>query len=180
MAAHSFYTNKPITNAKYLADHATVQPKTSQGYWIDIAVGQEIAAKDRLFKMDLGRVAFPFGVNRGVDTALGANRMRPFARHQRKEVDGKPSLRKFYGGHEPAQTAANDQYLVLSHGSLLFSQGEQSAHTHHVKRHARQSADPSRYPAARVGCHGTPADQSPPQAVGKVEHDRGEACQIEP
>ncbi|MGA2323124.1 MAG: glycoside hydrolase domain-containing protein [Sedimentisphaerales bacterium] len=38
------YTNKPITNAKYLADHATVQPKTSQGYWIDIAVGQEIPA----------------------------------------------------------------------------------------------------------------------------------------
>jgi hypothetical protein len=38
------YTNKPITNAKYLADHATVQPKTSQGYWIDIAVGPEVPA----------------------------------------------------------------------------------------------------------------------------------------
>ena len=38
------YTNKPITNAKYLADHATVQPKTSQGYWIDIVVGPEIPA----------------------------------------------------------------------------------------------------------------------------------------
>jgi Domain of unknown function (DUF4091) len=38
------YTNKPITNAKYLADHATVQPKTSQGYWIDIAVGPETPA----------------------------------------------------------------------------------------------------------------------------------------
>jgi hypothetical protein len=38
------YTNKPITKAKYLADHATVQPKTSQGYWADIAVGPEIPA----------------------------------------------------------------------------------------------------------------------------------------
>jgi hypothetical protein len=37
------YTNKPITNAKYLADHVTVQPGTSQGYWIDVEVASDVA-----------------------------------------------------------------------------------------------------------------------------------------
>lgn len=38
------YTNRPITSAKYLANHQSVAPKTSQGYWADIKVNASVPA----------------------------------------------------------------------------------------------------------------------------------------
>ena len=38
------YTNQPITSAKYLADHQSVSPKKSQGYWADVKVSAEVPA----------------------------------------------------------------------------------------------------------------------------------------
>jgi hypothetical protein len=38
------YTNKPISSAKYLANHASVEPHNTQGYWVDVAVGNNVPA----------------------------------------------------------------------------------------------------------------------------------------
>jgi len=38
------YTNKPINTAKYLANHASVEPKKTQGYWVDVTVGPDVPA----------------------------------------------------------------------------------------------------------------------------------------
>jgi hypothetical protein len=38
------YTNRPINNAKYLANHASVEPQKTQGYWVDVTVGPEVPA----------------------------------------------------------------------------------------------------------------------------------------
>lgn len=38
------YTHRPITNAKYLANHQSVLPRTSQGYWVDVKVGADVPA----------------------------------------------------------------------------------------------------------------------------------------
>jgi len=38
------YTNQPIYRARYLANHQSVSPKTSQGYWADVQVGSNVPA----------------------------------------------------------------------------------------------------------------------------------------
>jgi hypothetical protein len=38
------YTKKPIYTAKYLANHASVEPQKTQGYWVDVEVGSDVPA----------------------------------------------------------------------------------------------------------------------------------------
>ena len=71
-------------------------------------VGEEVAAVDRVVEVPPGRVALPFPVDRGVDAALRADRVRALHRDDREEIDGQPRLGDPDRRHEAGEATADD------------------------------------------------------------------------
>ncbi len=71
-------------------------------------VGQKIPAFDRLVEMDLRAVPFPFGIDGGVDPALGADRVGALDRHEGEELTGQPGLCQLDDRHQAGQAAPDD------------------------------------------------------------------------
>src|SRR3989442_1554956 len=79
-------------------------------------VGEEVAAVDRVVEVSPGRVALPLPVDRGVDPALCAHRVRAFDRHDGEEVDREPRFGDPDGGHEAREPTPDDDEAGLGHG----------------------------------------------------------------
>src|SRR5690348_17690602 len=56
-------------------------------------IGQEVAAIDSVVEVDVGRVALTLGVNRAVDSALRADRVRTLDRNDREQIEDRKSTR---------------------------------------------------------------------------------------
>ena len=89
-------------------------------------VGEKVAAVDRVVEVLVGRVALALGVDRAVDAALGADRVAALDGHEREQVHGDAGLGDLDGGHQPGQSAADDDDFGLCvagdcrHRSCLF------------------------------------------------------------
>ena len=77
-------------------------------------LGEEVAALERVLDVDVGVVAFPFGVHGAVDSALRANGMTSLHRHDREHVDVFACLGELDDRHEPRQAATDDD-VALRH-----------------------------------------------------------------
>src|SRR5262249_3900526 len=71
-------------------------------------VGEEVAAVDGVVEVLPGRVALTLRVDRAVDAALRAHRVRAAARDEREDVDLVAGLGELDDGREPGETAADD------------------------------------------------------------------------
>src|SRR5690242_10990052 len=82
-------------------------------------IGQEVAAIDSVVEVDVGRVALALGVNRAVDSALRADRVRTLDRNDREQIDLLPGLRELHRGRQTGEPATDND--VMSRHTLLFS-----------------------------------------------------------
>ena len=73
-------------------------------------VRQKIAAVNRFFQVNCGRIAFAFRVHARVDAALRANRVGALHRHQRKQIHRHTGFAQFDDGGKAGQTAADDDH----------------------------------------------------------------------
>ena len=69
---------------------------------------EEVSAGDRVFEVEIGRVAFAAEVDRAVDPALGTDRVRPLNRNEAEKLHLVPRLRQFHGGHEAGKASTHD------------------------------------------------------------------------
>src|SRR5208337_5456204 len=81
---------------------------------------EKVAAVNRVVKMNHRRVALAFRIDRAVDSALRAHRMRSLDRYDREQVDLLALLRELHRRGQTSQPAAYD-YVMPWH--WLFSSG---------------------------------------------------------
>ena len=74
-------------------------------------VGQKVAAINRVVKMLPRRVAFAFCIDRAVDAALCADRVRTLYRHDRDQIDLVPGFGDLHRRGQTGEPAANDRDL---------------------------------------------------------------------
>src|SRR5271170_8138959 len=74
-------------------------------------VGEEVAAVDGVVEMNHRRVALALGVDRAVDAALRAHRMRSLDRHDREEIDFLALLSQLHCRGQTCQPAAYDYVM---------------------------------------------------------------------
>jgi hypothetical protein len=73
------------------------------GRWL---IRQEVAAVNGVVKMFPGGIAFALGVNRAVNSALSANRMRTFHWNYGKKINGMSSFGNSHGRGETCKAAS--------------------------------------------------------------------------
>ncbi|MMZ67324.1 hypothetical protein D1872_299020 [compost metagenome] len=78
-------------------------------------VGEKIAPVDRIVEVLPRGVAFAFGVDGSVNPALGANGVGSFDRNEREQLNLYSGFGRLDRGHEPRQTAADDNDALFSH-----------------------------------------------------------------
>ena len=76
-------------------------------------VVQEVAARDRVFKVEIRRVAFAAQVDRSVDAALGADTVAAFDGDKAEELNFVTGFGQLHGGHEAGESASDDNDFVL-------------------------------------------------------------------
>jgi len=74
-------------------------------------VRQKVAAVNRVVEMLGGRIALPLRVDRAVDAALRADRMRALDRHDRDQIDVVSLLGDLHRRRQSCQTAADNRYF---------------------------------------------------------------------
>ena len=81
-------------------------------------VGQEVAAVDRVVEVLRGGVALALQVLRGVDAALGADRVRPLDRHNGEQIHRAAGLGDLDDRCQPGQPSANHDDSGCCHSFL--------------------------------------------------------------
>ena len=79
-------------------------------------MGEEVTAADRVDEVDLGRVALALGVDRAVDAALRAHRVRAPAGDEREHVHVVAGLGELDDRGQAREPAADDDEAVSGHG----------------------------------------------------------------
>src|SRR6185436_2813988 len=74
-------------------------------------IREKVAAVNGVVEMFPGGIAFAFGVDRAVDAALRANRMRPFHWDDGEKIHLMSALGDTHRGRKACQTSANDRDL---------------------------------------------------------------------
>ena len=97
-------------------------------------VREKVAAVNRVVEMFPGRIAFAFGVDRAVDAALSANRMRALHRNDRKKIDRVTRLGNPHCRRQTGEAAADDRDLDSVTRHRLENSSQQSARTNECHR----------------------------------------------
>src|SRR5579875_3210977 len=84
-----------------------------------LLVGEKVAAINRVVKVFPRGIAFPFGIDRTIDTALCTHRVRALDRHPGEQFNRHTGLSDFDGCHQTCQTAADDDDCLISHAESL-------------------------------------------------------------
>ena len=80
-------------------------------------VVQKVAARNRVFKVQIRRVAFPAQVHRPVDAPLGTHAVTALDGDQAEELNLHPRFRELHGGHQAGEAPSNDDDSALRHSA---------------------------------------------------------------